>query len=251
MFLSKPGTYKPCGVFNIKHLIMFLITVIGIAVAVKHTKVKQSSEIKKIIRNLTIVVWILEILKIIFVFSIGEGKNLNRVLPLYYCSLLLYAGLLSSVGKGFIERMGNVFLATGGIVGGLVFIIYPSTSLPEYPVFHFISFHSFLYHGIMIYIGIIINKFEYIKVKMSDLKYYAGLIFVICVIAYIVNSIFGSNLMFISQDFPGMPISVLYHWAGKLFTPLMVIIQMVVPFLIVYGFLKARACTRQFKSYAK
>ena len=42
-------------------------------------------------------------------------------------------------------------------------------------------------------------------------------------------------LMFISQDFPGMPLSYVYHNTGKWFTPLMVIVHMTVPFLIVYG----------------
>ncbi len=248
MFLSKPGTYKPCGLFNIKHLILFLITIAGIALAVKKTKVEKREDIKKIIRNLTIVIWILEIIKIIYTISIGQGKNLNKVVPLYYCSILLYAGAFSSFGKGVVQKIGDVFLATGGIVGGLVFLIFPTTSLPEYPMLHFISLHSFSFHGIMVYLGIIINKFKYIKLKMSDLKYYASLILLVCVLAYIVNSISGSNLMFISQDFPGMPISVLYHWAGKLFTPLMVVIQMIVPFVIVYGVLKLGACSKMSKS---
>ena len=235
MFLSKPGVYKPCGLFNMNHLILALLTMVGIAIAVKHTKVNQKNDIKKIIRVITIVVWVLEVLKTIFVISIGEGRTINKIVPLYYCSLLLYAGLLSSVARGKLERTGNIFLATGGIVAGIVFILYPSTSLPDYPMFHFISLHSFFFHGTMIYLGIIINKYKYIELKMSDLGYYAALIFVICVAAYAVNTRYGSNLMFISQDFPGMPLSYVYHNTGKWFTPLMVIVHMTVPFLIVYG----------------
>lgn len=240
MFLSKPGVYKPCGLFNFKHLILILLTIAGISMAVKHTKSNKKEDLRKIIRNLTVIVWILEILKIVFIFSIGEGRNFNRVIPLYYCSLLLYTGFLSSVGKGVIERTANVFLATGGILAGIVFILYPSTSLPEFPMFHFMSLHSFFFHGVMIYLGIIINKFKYIELKMSDFKYYASLILVICILAYIVNSIDGSNLMFISQDFPGIPLSDIYHYTGKLFTPLMVIVQMTLPFLIVYGILQLK-----------
>ncbi len=239
MFLLKPGI-KPCGIFNFKHLILILLTILGISVAVKNTKINKKEDIKKIIRNLTIIVWILEILKIIFVFSIGEAQNLNRVVPLYYCSLLLYTGILSSIGKGAIERTANVFLATGGILAGVVFILYPSTSLPEYPMFHFISLQSFFFHATMVYLGIIINKFKYIELEFKDFKYYAILILLICIAAYIVNSIYGSNLMFISQDFPGTPISIIYHYTGKLFTPIMVIVQMTLPFLIVYGILQLK-----------
>ena len=170
-------------------------------------------------------------------FATGQGKP-NKVIPLYYCSLLLYAGLMSSFGKGVIKKMGDVFLATGGIIGGIVFIIFPTTSLPEYPLFHFISLHSFFFHGTMIYLGLIVNKFKYVDVKFEDIKYYASLIFAICMAAYGVNRVFESNLMFISQDFPGNPISVLYNNTGMFFTPIMILLQMTLPFLMVYGVLK-------------
>ena len=237
MFLSKPGEYPPCGMFNFRHLTLFIITIIGVIFAVNHTKIKEKSDVKKIIRIITVIVWVLEILKIIFNFIVGNGRNVNKVVPLYYCSLLLYSGFLSSIGKGVIQRVGDVFLATGGIVGGLVFLIFPTTSLPEYPMFHFLSLHSFFFHGTMIYLGIIINKIKYIEIKFSDLKYYACLVFVICIAAYIVNSICGSNLMFISQDFPGTPITIIYKLTGKLFPIIMSLAQMTLPFLLVYGVL--------------
>lgn len=235
MFLAKPGEYSPCGMFNFKHLILFIVTISGIVFATKRTKIKEKKDIKRIIQIVTVIIWVLEILKIIFDFAVGDGKNINKVVPLYYCSLLLYAGLLSSIGKGVIQRIGDVFLATGGIIGGLVFLIMPTTSLPEYPMFHFISLHSFLYHGIMIYLGVIINKFKYIELKMSDIKYYSVLILIICIGAYIINSKCGSNLMFISQDFPKNPITIIYHLTGKLFPIVMSLAQMTLPFLLVYG----------------
>lgn len=237
MFFAKPGVYEPCGIYNIRHLIIAIGTLLCVAIAAVMTKTNKKEDIKKIIRNITITVWCLEIIKIIFLFLIGQGK-INRVVPLYYCSLLLYSGLMSSFGKGIIKKMGDVFLATGGIVGGLVFIACPTTSLPEYPVFHFLTIHSFFFHGTMLYLGIIVNKSKYVELKFDDIKYYASLIFIICIFAYIVNLASGSNLMFISQDFPGMPITVLYNGVGFLFTPIMIILQMTVPFLIVYALLK-------------
>ena len=244
MFFAKSGVYNPCGIYNLKHLIIAIVTFTIIAIAVKNTKAKRSEDIKKIIKTATIVVWVLEILKIIFMFVTGQGRP-NKVIPLYYCSLLLYTGLMSSFGKGIIKKIGDVFLATGGIIGGIVFIICPTTSLPEYPIFHFISLHSFFFHGTMIYLGLIIYKFKYIDVKFEDIKYYASLIFAICMIAYGVNRVFGSNLMFISQDFPGNPISVLYNNTGIFFSPIMILLQMTLPFLMVYGVLRLSKSRRK------
>ena len=86
------------------------------------------------------------------------------------------------------------------------------------------------------------HKFKYIDLKLTDFFYYAGLILVICLGAYIVNMKFGSNLMFISKDFPNSPVTILYNWAGKMFTPIMIFLQMTVPFLGVYGILKIKKC---------
>lgn len=240
MFFAKPGVYKPCGMFNYKHLLLFILIAILIAVITKNTKIEKKEEVKKIIQRSTLIIWALEIAKIIFLIYIGEGKNINKIVPLYYCSLLLYSGLFSSFGKGIIKRAGDVFLATGGIVGGLTFLVFPTTSLPEYPMFHFISFHSFFFHGTMVYLSIIINKYKYIELKFSDILYYAGLILLICIGAYVINTKFGSNLMFISKDFPNSPVTVLYNWAGKMFTPIMIFLQMTVPFVGVYGILKLK-----------
>lgn len=235
MFFARPNEYEPCGIFTTKHFILIILTIVAISIALKKTIHKSKEEIYKIIKNLTIVIWILEFVRIGFNLYIGNINNVNECLPLYYCSLLLYAGLMSSFGKGKIKRIGDVFLATGGIIGGIVFIIMPTTSLPTYPMLHFISLHSFLYHGTMVYIGLLINATNYIELELKDIIYFAELVGGICIIALIVNNIFDGNLMFISKDFPGTPLTILYHLTGKLFTPIMIIAQMTLPFLVVYS----------------
>ena len=235
MFFARPNEYEPCGIFTTKHFLLIILTIVAISIALKKTIHKSKEEIHKIIKNLTIVIWILEFVRIGFNIYIGNINNVNECLPLYYCSLLLYAGLMSSFGKGKIKRIGDVFLATGGIIGGIVFIIMPTTSLPTYPMLHFISLHSFLYHGTMVYIGLLINATNYIELELKDIIYFAELVGGICIIALIVNNTFDGNLMFISKDFPGTPITILYHLTGKLFTPIMIITQMTLPFLVVYS----------------
>lgn len=238
MFFAKPGEYEPCGIFTVQHFELIIITILGIIFALKNTVHKTKEEVKQIIKRCTIVMWILEVIMITFKLCTGDVRNFNNYVPLYYCSLLLYAGLLSSFGKGKIERIGNVFLATGGIIGGLVFIILPTTSLPSYPMLHMVSLHSFFFHGTMIYLGLLIDITHYIELNLSDIKYFATLVGGICVLAYIINKKFGSNLMFISQNFPGMPIEIIYNATGRFYTLVMSIAQMTLPFYIVYGIIQ-------------
>lgn len=126
---------------------------------------KSKEEVKDIIKKCTIIIWIFEVLIITFKLITGDVRDLNNYVPLYYCSMLLYAGLLSSFGKGKLERTGNVFLAVGGIVGGFIFIIFPTTSLPVYPMLHLVSIHSFIFHGIMLYLGLLVNTTNYIELN--------------------------------------------------------------------------------------
>lgn len=239
MFFAKPGEYEACGIFSVGHFILIAITVIGIITALKYTV--KTKDTKKIIKNCTIFIWIFETIIILFKISIAGTKNVNNYIPLYYCSILLYAGMLSSFGKGRLKRIGDVFIATGGIIGGLVFLIFPTTSLPTYPMIHLVSIYSFLFHGIMIYLGILVNLTNYIELEKKDILNYAIIVGIICIIAYIINQIFDSNLMFISKNFKTVPlIDVIYNHTGKLFTPIMILAQCTLPFYMVYGIRRIR-----------
>ncbi len=230
MFFSKPGTYEAVGLFGWEHLLLFMLTITFVVIAVKRTKINNKEDIRTKIKELTILVWALEIIKIIFNLLAGNAHNVNTYIPLYYCSLLLYAGIFSGFAKGKLKRMGDIFLAVGSLIAGICFLIFPTTSLVSYPLWHFISIHSFFYHGVMIYLGIIVNKYDYVKIEHKDIKYYMCLILIVCFLAYIFNCIFDSNLMFISKDFA--PLSFLYNATGSLFTLVMIIIQATIPFYL-------------------
>lgn len=238
MLFAYPGIYEPSGLFSIDHLKLIIITIVGIIIALNKTINKSKDEIKQIIKKCTIIVWFLEAIIITFKLITGGIRNINNYVPLYYCSLLLYAGGFASFAKGKIKRAGEVFLATGGIAGGILFIIFPSTSLTTYPMFHIVSLHSYLFHGIMVYLGILINATKYITLKALDIKYYASLVGCVCILAYIINLIFGSNLMFISGKLPVAPVEFLYDITGPFYTIVACIGQMTLPFFTTYGIIK-------------
>ena len=235
MLFANPGEYEPCGMFTADHFKLIIITIIGIIISLKKTANKTKDEVKVIIKRCTKIVWIFQAIIVAFKLKTGDIRNINNYVPLYYCSLLLYAGALASFAKGKLKRMGEVFLATGGIVGGVIFLMIPSTSLPTYPMMHIVSLHSFIYHGIMLYLGILINITDYITLNISDIKYYATLVGIICGLAYIMNNIFDSNLMFITDEFPIKPMQILYRVTGPFYTLVACLGQMTLPFYTIYG----------------
>ena len=235
MLFKNSNEVIPCGIFSIEHFVLLAITAICILIALKHTKNLEKNEVKKIIRKSTIILWFLEIIKIIFNIINYGFEAINKYVPLYFCSLILYAGIFSGYCKGKIKKVGDVFLSTGGIVAGITFLIIPLTSLTNYPAMHFISIHSFILHGTMVYVGLLMLITKYTIIEKKDFVYYFLTIVIISSIAYIINSIFNSNLMFISQNYPGTFIEVIYNFSKKLFPIVMVFVQATLPFWIVYG----------------
>ncbi len=249
MLFRSAEEVTPCGMFSIEHFIMLGITAFCIAIALKYTKNMEKENVKKLIQRSTIILWILEIIKIIFNI-INYGINeVNKYVPLYFCSLILYAGIFSGFCKGVLKKIGDVFLSTGGIIAGLIFLISPLTSLTTYPAIHFISIHSFILHGTMVYIGLLMLITGYTTIEKGDIKYYSAIILVISGIAYIVNLIFDSNLMFISQNYPGTFIEIIYNITGPIFPIFMVAAQATMPFYIVYGIY--RLATKKIKANSK
>lgn len=240
MFFAKAGEYEPCGLFGIEHLIFFVITIFCVGMALHYTKNKSHDKVKKIIKNVSITLWILEIIKIVFNLVSGNASKPNTYIPLYFCSLILYAGILSSFGKGFLKKVGDVFIATGGIIGGFFFLICPNTSTTIYPAFHYITMQSFIFHGSMVYLGILALITKYIELEKRDIIYYAGFIIITGVIAYILNIFLDSNLMFVSKNYPNSPVEFFYNISGKLFPVVMILGQATLPFYIVYGIAKTK-----------
>ena len=236
MLFSKPGEYEACGIYTIDHFILLIISIIGIVLALHKSRKMNIEQIKSTITCITIMLWIFETIKIIFNIAIGNIKSPNNYIPLYFCSLILYAGLFSSFGKekGKIKHVGDVFIATGGIVAGVCFLIFPITSLTIYPVFHYISIQSFILHSCMIYLGILVNIKRYVIIKKQDIRDHFILIVIISIIAYIFNCIFDTNLMFISENFPGTPIELIYNLTGILYTIVSILAQATIPFYLIY-----------------
>lgn len=219
---------------------MLGVTLVLVALGLYLARHMGEGGVRRTVRVVTVLLWVLETIKICFALFVLDSRNPNEFLPLYYCSLVLFAGIFSSLGRGWLRRVGDCFLATGGIVGGLAFLVFPTTSLPRYPVLHFLSMHSFLLHGLMVFIGILLLMRRVFVVRRRDVWYCAGLISVMCLIAIVFNTVYKNitglpaNLMFISEDFPGTPVTLVYQLFGPLFPLAMWLIQAFGPFYLVY-----------------
>lgn len=242
---SKSGVYTSYKMFSASHVFLILVCGAAIIYALYQSKDKSKKEVYKTLRNSAVILWILEVAKIAFNLYIGNAGNLNTYIPLYFCSITLYACIFSGYCKGFIKRCGDVFLTVGGIVGGIAYILSPCTTAGTYPIFHFITIQSFILHSIMIYLGALFIVTDYISLSVRDIFYYAFLVIVVSITAYIINKFFGSNLMFVSKNNPGTIVEVVYNLNPKMFSFTITFWQAVPPFIVIYFISKLHCRIRE------
>lgn len=234
-FFAVQGLYPAYRLFSRAHFLLLFITSAMVALALWRGRHMDKKDVLHTIRSCTIFLWLAETIKIVYNLLTGHADAPQHYVPLYYCSLILYCGGFAGFGKGVLKHVGDVFIAVGGIIGGGLYLLSPNTSAGMYPAFHFITMHSFIHHGIMVYLGILLLRTGYIHLKRSDLRYYAAVICVTAFIAFIANIILDSNLMFVSKNFPGTPIAILYAISPSLFPVLITFVQAVPPFYVVYA----------------
>lgn len=232
------GTLTPYQMFTSEHYSMLAFCLLLITVALYLSRKMTEASIRKTVKICTIVLWIFETIKIVFNLTTGNAGNPNTYVPLYFCSIILYTGIFAGFTKGKLKRAGEVFIAVGGITGGLVYLLSPLTTAGSFPIIHYITIQSFLHHSIMVYLGMLFVIKDYVILKKSDCIYYASTVVIVSVIAYIVNIFLDSNLMFVSKTYPGTIIDVAYKMSPTLFPFIVTFVQAVPPFAVIYAIIK-------------
>ncbi len=235
MFFSPRGEGTPCGMFTLPHLVALVICIILIFIGVKLTVKIKTEKVFKIIKLIAVTISVLELIKILYNFHYGY-KYLDAWFPLAFCSLFIYSTIMAGFLKNKIREMGISFIVGGGILAGIAFLIFPTTSLMMHPIYHFLSIHSMLFHSLMIYLGIVCylkNMFIFNK-KGYCLYIIFCLIFMIS--ALIINKIYDCNMMFLKESF-NIPISLLQIINEKtpfLYKIIMILMYLIIPYGIMY-----------------
>ncbi len=234
MFFSPANKKTALGMYSPLYFIaltfFMTITVIGIILS---RKIKKEN-VRKIIIGIGIFLWLTEFGKMIFV-GVQYGIKEVEFLPLYFCSMTMYAALFFLFKSETLKTTACSFLFFGGIVGAITFFLHPSACIPNYPLFHYMTLRTFIYHSLMIYMGFLIVITGFYKPNFSHFKHYLVFLGITFILAYAINLIKGTNLMYIQE-----PINInISKWAYTHFKglyPFMVgILEAVVPFMVSYG----------------
>lgn len=169
-FFCKENEYEPVGMFSVGHIVTLIIFLLIVAFcAYKCRKIGKDKAIF-LTKIIAIVVTVLEIIKITIAFINGEGDKLDHWVPLCFCSMFIYAAWLAGYAKGKIADLGRAFVGTGGIIAGLSFLIFPTTSFTMYPLFHYFCMYSMVYHSLMVFLGITYLLNGVVKIDKNHLS---------------------------------------------------------------------------------
>ena len=187
------------GMFNLTHLLYISAFFAAAALLIYFSRRLDAKGVYRARRISAIAVTVMEIIKVSL--RIFKNQWYDSWIPLYFCSLYIFAIWFTFAKWEPLKRMGFAYITMGGIVASAFFIIYPSTSLGIFPIWHPASLHSFVYHLIMLYTGILILiKREYVPRKADALLYF---IFILCASlpSIYFNETLGTNCMFLRHAF--------------------------------------------------
>ncbi len=200
-----PGTMFTPLHFIFAGLILALVIIATILV----------SKREKAIKPAFIICWaiftVLEVVKITWESVSGNeiGIEYTGVLPLYPCSLYMYAMPFAIWGKGNVKKAACGYVCTVGMLGGAINFFYPMTVLPRYSCISFAGMHTFIFHGAMLFtcLTMLVSGYHrYTNVKMWWQPFLATIpALILSIPANIVNYTLDADYMFFRGNSAFLP----------------------------------------------
>ncbi len=252
---------EPCGMFSTTHLIFTVVCLAAVFFAVYRSRGMTEKQLDNIVFRIAIIVTALECGKIVFNWVNG-GFTPNHWLPLTFCSFAIYAYWMLAFGNKTVHEIGKGYIVGGGIIAGLAFLVVPMTSVATYPMFHFLSCYSMIFHSLMMYVGLsyLINGYFQFDLRSGYRKFLAFCL-PACLFALTVNIVYGffdivenCNMMFLSHPYRLAEILPLigevYEAIPFFYTLVVLAVYLTVPYFLPYGVSLLAVCYRRKKKAA-
>ena len=158
-----PADTIPGTLFTPLHIVfaaIFLAVVITMAIVI-------SRKSEKTVRTVMAVLWgtvvVLEVVKILWESFTGRVVDFNWTgnVPLYPCSIFMYAMPFAIWGKGNVRFAACGYVCTLGFLGGAINFVYPVNVLGSYSCLSFAGMHTLLYHSTIVFCALLMLLSRY------------------------------------------------------------------------------------------
>ncbi len=184
--------------------VLLAIIIFGAIYVSKHPKIIKPLFIGQWI---SLVIW--EVIIIYWDSVAGKtiGWNLAVNLSLYPCSIFMYAMPFAIWGKGVWKKIGCGYVVTLGFLGAAINFLYPVAKLTNYSCISFAAFHTFYFHGTMLFTWLVMLISGYHR--YTNVQHWWEL-FLPCVLSLIVSipsniinySAINADYMYFRGQFP-------------------------------------------------
>lgn len=232
-FICRRGECGICGLYSIGHIIylIVLLSLVGLGLYLSRNVSKEG--IRKQTFIIAVCIAVAEVLKITYNFVYGYW-HVNWWLPISFCALFLYTTWMALSKNKTISQVGKMWITVGAVMGGISYLLYPSTSLTEVQAFHFLALHGMSYHATMLYLGLLYFLHDEAVPTWKNFKYYALFCLIVFTGVIIMDYSFNVNLMFFA-DAKRLPdiAKAVCKASRPLFTMIVVCFYIFLPYTIV------------------
>ena len=193
--LGRSGPFNNCIDYIIWYIALAFLTIGAIFILRKKNSPKA-------IKLSLIIFWVIavvaDIIKIIVSIT-TDSFVLTGSLPLYICSIFMYAMPFAIWGKGKIKDIACTYVCTIGLFGAIMNYIVPSVTL-NYSLFSFWGLHTTIYHSMLLIVPFVMLCTGYHKIKIKDFGW-AFLGFVILTISVVaIDYIIKADYMYFRTE---------------------------------------------------
>ncbi|SFG55728.1 conserved hypothetical integral membrane protein TIGR02206 [Planifilum fulgidum] len=184
------------GLFTLQHLMVVLLLLATVCLALH--RIRQQAFRTRFLWTLCAFasLVVLDVARMIWEARTGQF-DLKEGLPLQLCGIQMFAIPLALFSRGRIGDYMREFVFAYGTVGFLLALLLPIPALQIYPVFHFRSMQSMLYHTALGFVALMLPHLNYRPDIRNVRKAYAVLV-ACALFTGAVNMLFGSNYLYTS-----------------------------------------------------
>lgn len=192
--------------------IIWLAAIIAAAIIISSRYKKQTGAMQgKIKKFFAIAILLSEVYKDT-VIAIIDAPLINY-LPFHLCSFAIFGMLADAFGKN--DKITGQLFAFAFVPGAAAALLFCNWTC--YPFFHFMTIHSFLFHGWIIIYFVMKYRNGEIAISYKGIWQTCATMFVCAVPIYIFNSYAGTNYMFLNEASEGSPLIALWNIFGTRF----------------------------------
>ena len=183
--LGRSGPFNNVIDYTIWYLLL-AVTTIGFIWFLR----KKNSE--KIVKISLIVIWAIAVLADVIKISVSVATGefvWSGSLPLYVCSIFMYAMPFVIWGKGKIRNIASTYVCTIGLFGAFMNYVIPSLTV-DYSLFSFYGLHTTIFHSMLLVGAFVILFTGYQEIRFRDFGWtflgFVVLTFGVVIINYII-----------------------------------------------------------------